>query len=108
MAVNDAFEKASDGLADGGDLIVDGSGSDTGSVQITELGATGECDIYRENDVNDDGTWASSVKIDNQAGNWHSQDNVLLASQAQNSRIRINNVSGGAVDAFMAGFEVNN
>lgn len=108
MAVNDAFAKSTDGLADTNDLIVDGSGAGTGAVNITEMGGTGSCDIYRETDPTGSGTWDVSVQIDSPGGTYHSQGNKLLVSQSEAVRLRINNTSGGTVDVYAAGYEVDN
>jgi len=108
MTVNDSYAKATNGLANGGDFIVDGSGAGTGAVNVTELGGTADCDIYREVDTAGDGSWAVSVKIDDVTGNWHSQGNDILCSQSQNTRIRINNTSGGTIDVYSSGYEVDN
>lgn len=107
MAVNDAYTKATDGLADAGDLIVDGSNADTGAVNITEIGATGKVDVYREVDTANDGTWAASVTVDQLTGEFGSQGNDYLVSQSQNIRLRVNNNSGGTIDVFVAGYEVD-
>jgi len=107
MTVNDSYTKASDGLADAGDLIIDASGADTGALNVTELGATGDCDVYREVDTAGDGSWAASVLIDTLAGTWHSQGNDFLASQTQDVRLRVNNASGGTIDVYVAGYEVD-
>jgi len=107
MAVNDSYTKSTDGLADTNDLIIDGSAAGTGAINITEVGGTGDCEVYREVDSANDGTWAVSVKMDSPTNTWHSQENDLLASQSQNTRLRIKNVSGGAIDVFAAGYEVD-
>lgn len=107
MAINDSYTKSVDGLAAGSDMIVDGSQAGTGALDITELGATGDCDIYREVDTAGDGTWASSVKIDGMTGEWHSQANQLLVSQSESVRLRINNTSGAALDVYASGYEVS-
>lgn len=107
MAVNDSFTESVDALADAGDLIVDGSEGGTGAINVTEFGATGAVDVYREVDPDGDGTFEVSVNIDTQSGNWHSQGNDLIASQSQNVRIRLNNTSGGTIDVYAAGYEVD-
>ena len=107
MAVNDSYSNSADGLADTGTLIVDGSAAGTGAVEITELGGTGACEVYRETDPNADGTFEVSVLIDSPSGTWHSQLNQLLASQTQDIRLKITNVSGGTIDVFASGYEVS-
>lgn len=108
MAINDSYTNEADGLADTNSLTVDGSGAGTSAVNITELGATGACEVYREVDSAGDGTWAVSVQIESTSAGWHSQGNDLLASQSQNTRLRVKNVSGGAIDAYVSGYEVDN
>ncbi len=107
MAVNDTIVQSTDGLADGGDFIIDGSGLGTGAGNITELSGTGGCDVYREIDPGGDGTYEISIIIDQPSGQWHSQGNQLRVSAASNARIRINNTSGGAADFYATGYEVD-
>lgn len=107
MAVNDSFAKGTNDLADGGDLIVDGSGADTGAVNITEIFASGGVDVYREVDTVGDGSWAVSVNIDSESSNFGSQGNNYICSQSQNVRLRINNNSGSPSDIGAAGYEVD-
>lgn len=107
MAVNDAYAKATDALADQSELIIDGSGSGTGAINITELAGTGTTVVYREVDTANNGTWAVSSQIDNPAGTWHSQKNDLLVSQSQNVRIRLKNDSGSTIDIAVFGYEVD-
>ena len=107
MAVNDSFAKAADDVSDAGDLIVDGSGAGTSAVLVTEMGATGDCDIYREVDTAGDGSWAVSVKIETLETTWHTQGNDLLCSVSKDIRLRISNVSGGSIDIYTSGYEVD-
>jgi hypothetical protein len=108
MAVNDAFGTSNDALGDTNSLIVDGSTTATGAVELTEAGADGDCKVYREVDTAGDGSWATSVLIDKPTGTWHTRENLLLVSQSQNVRFRIKNVSGGPIAVFAAGYEVDN
>lgn len=107
MADGDPFTTSSTSVSDAGDVIVDGSGSSTGAIDITELGGTGDADIYREVDTAGDDTWATSVLIDQVTNQWHSQKNILVVSQAENVRLRINNTSGSAQDYYISGYEVS-
>jgi hypothetical protein len=106
MADGDPFAKSSTGVADGNDFIIDGSSSSTGAIDLTELGGTGDCDVYREVDTATDGTWATSVLIEQPSGTWHSQKDVLTISQNANVRLRVNNTSGNPQDFYAAGYEV--
>lgn len=107
MAVNDSYAKGSDGLADAGDLTIDGSGADTNAVELQEIFGGGAADIYREIDPDGDGTFEVSVKVDSFSGSFHGQLNALLCSQSENVRLRINNKSGGTADFGATGIEVN-
>jgi hypothetical protein len=107
MGRNDSNVQSATGVADGSDFIVDGSGSGTGAVEIGELGGTGGADIYREVDPDGDGTFEVSVLIDQVSTNWHTQINGLVVSSSENTRIRVNNTSGGAADFYAVGMEVD-
>lgn len=107
MAVNDRNVQTATGVADGSDFIIDGSGSGTGAVEIGELGGTGGADIYREVDPDGDSTFEVSVRIDQVSNNWHSQINGLVVSAGANTRIRVNNTSGGSADFYAVGMEVD-
>ena len=108
MAVNDSYADASTGIADTGTFTVDGSGSGTGAVLITELGGTGDFNVFRDVDTTDDGTYDATTQIESTTGEWHSQANDLICSQSQNVRLRIKNVSGGSITVFVSGYEVDN
>jgi len=106
MAENSSYAKGQSGVADGGTVIIDGSGAGTGAVNITELGGGADAEIRKELDPDGDGTWEVSTLVDNPTGEWHSQDNDFLASQSQNVRTVLKNVSGGTADLWAVGFEV--
>jgi len=108
MAVNDSFASSTDGLADTNTLTLDGSGAGTNAANITELGGTGDCEIYRDMDPAGDSSWAVTVQIDSVSGEWHSQGNDLLISQSQGIRLRIKNVNSSSIDVYAGGFEVDN
>jgi len=106
MARQDPITISVTDLLDGSDLIIDGSTAATGAIDVFELFGTGGCDVFREVDTNGDGTFDVSVVIEQPTANWHSQDNRLTVSQAESTRLRINNTSGGAADFGATGFEV--
>lgn len=110
MAVNDTYVKSSTGVADGADLIVDGSGSGTGEIDVSELGGTNGAAIYREVDTANDGSWSTVVEIDNNSGNWHTQlNNMRCVKNPVNGdsvRLRINNDSGSSGDYYVLGVEL--
>lgn len=107
MAVNDSFAADSTGVLDGASFIVDGSTSGTGAVEIFELGGSEGAEIYREVDVDGDGTYEISVLVDAPNSEWHSQQNQLVVSQKTNTRIKITNISGANADYFAFGMEVS-
>lgn len=114
MAINDSFVAAESGIANGGSLTVEGVDSGTGAVEITELGGTGDAEVYKEVDTNADGSYDVSILIADPndpdvptSGIWHTQDNNLTISASNNMRLRVANISGGSVDFFATGFEVD-
>jgi hypothetical protein len=107
MAINDTYHVTATGVADGGNFTIEGSASGTGAAEVGELGGTGDADIYRETDVDGDGTYEVSVIIDSLLGEWHSQQNGLVVSSSNNHRIRVNNKSGGPQDYYATGVEVD-
>ena len=106
MARQDPITVSATGVADGSDLIIDGSTASTGAIDVFELFGSAGCDVYREVDTDGDGTFEISVLIDQPTNNWHSQKNALSVSQAENTRIRITNTSGGSADFAAVGYEV--
>lgn len=107
MTLNDTVTKENASVADTNSLVVDGSISSTGAAEITELGGAVDCDIYREIDVDGDGTFDISHVIDSKTGSWHAQKNGLRVSTDDNVRLRINNTSGGSGSLWAIGFEVD-
>jgi len=107
MAVNDAFIVEQQGVADGNSLTVEGGDAGTGAAEVWELGGSGDADIYREIDTNGDSTYDISFKIDTATGTWHSQGNQLVVSAGNNTRIRVENTSGGSADFYAVGMEVD-
>lgn len=107
MGVNDSFKSGDDALGDGGDLTVSGATADTGAVIITEIGGEGAADIFREIDVDGDGTFEITVQVDNPGGEFHSQLNNLVVGDAVNARLRINNTSGNQNGYYVIGKETD-
>ena len=102
MAEGDPF-KAQANLGDSDELIIDGTDSSTGAIDVTELAGTGDANVYREVD---DGSIIVSTLIEQPTDDWHSQKNILVVSQAENTSIRIVNTSGGNADYLVTGYEV--
>jgi len=108
MAVNDSVAVSTAGLADAGTLVIDGSSTGTGAAVITELAGTVSGDVRRETDPDGDGTFEVATTIQSLGSGFHSQGNDLLVSQAQNTRLVIENTSGGPGDFAAVGYEVDN
>ena len=102
MAEGDPY-KAQANLGDSDELIIDGTDSSTGAIDVTELAGTGDANVYREVD---DGSIIVSTLIEQPTDDWHSQKNILVVSQAENTSIRIVNTSGGNADYLVTGYEV--
>lgn len=116
MAVYDSVFVANDGVADQGTLLVDASGTVTGVAEITELGGTGDAEMYNEIDVGQTGTFEIEHQIagpndtnNPTTGDWHSQFNRLWVGsdpdEGVDVRLKIVNVSGGTADYYAKGFE---
>lgn len=116
MALNDRYTATADALADGSDFVITASGTDTGVVELTEIAGTGDCDVFLEVDDGQDGTFNISIQIGSPSnatyetsGNWRIQAPehwVGNDGTTNETRIRVNNISGGAIDATAIGFEV--
>lgn len=104
---NNPFSSAATGVADGGTVIADPSNASTGAIEISELGGTAAATVYKEIDVDGDGTYEASFVADTFSGSWHVQLRALKASTDENSRLKITNTSGGAADYFLDGIEVD-
>jgi len=107
MTVNDVFHVDETGVADGGEVTIDGSSAGTGAAEVFELGGTGAAELYKESDPDGDGVFEVSVQIDVIGAEWHSQLNQLVVSQTNNVRLRIVNSSGGSADYYGTGMEVD-
>ena len=108
MAVNDAFVVSVRFVDPGDSAIVDGSSSETGAANITELAGQTDATIYREYDVDGDGTFSPSHQIDERVGSWHSQGNDLLVSTREGVRLRVENTGSNTRDFSFTGYEVDN
>lgn len=107
MAINEVFHVADEAVAPGGELIVDGSSSETGAAEVFEMGGEVDATVYRETDVDGDGTYEISVPVDAFPAPWHTQKNQIVVSQSNNQRLRIVNESEDAGSIYTTGMEVN-
>lgn len=116
MALNDRFTQSSDGLANGSDFNITATGTGTGVVELNEIAGTGDCDVFLEVDEGQTGTFNVSVQIGSStdaeyetAGNWRIQEPkhwVGNDGTSDETRIRVNNTSGGGIDVAAIGYEV--
>lgn len=114
--INDRFTDSEDGLADSGDFTITATGTDTGVVQLTEIAGTGDANVFLEVDEGQDGTFNVSIQIGSPtndiydtSGNWRVQEPkhwVGNDGTTNETRIRVNNTSGGTIDVAAIGFEV--
>jgi len=107
MTVNDAYANSANDLADTGTLIIDGSGAETGAVNITEIIGAASAEVRRQFDPDGDGTYEIDLLIESMNDGFHSQGNDLLCSQSQNVRLVIKNASGATNDYGALGYEVD-
>lgn len=107
MAINDTVVVADSGIADNNSLIIDGSSTETGSVEVFELGGTVGAEIYKETDLDGDGSYEVSVAVDTTSNSWNTQQNQLVVSQSNDHRLKILNTSGGSGDFYAVGMEVD-
>lgn len=106
MAVRDFYSAAADELAAAGDLIIDGSGTTTGAVEIHSIGHSGSCEVYLETDPAGTGTWTTSILVDSFTGAGYSQQNKIEVNGTDAMRLRVTNTSGGPADFIVTGEEV--
>lgn len=108
MAINDFFKTHAKDLAPGDQLIVDGSSSETGCVEIHEVFASSGVGIYKEVDTDNDGSFSLSILIESQTDSFHSQGNQVEVSGENSVRLRLVNTSNASADYVLNGIEVNN
>jgi hypothetical protein len=107
MTTNDTIVGAGS-FGDSGSLIVDATGSGTNAAKITEIGGTAGGKVYREIDIDGDGSFEVSAVIeDSNASAFNSQGNSLRVSDNHNARLRIENTSGGEAQYWAIGYEVD-
>lgn len=115
MANNETVTEFAANVADNGEITIEGSDAETGEVSVMDLGASGDCEVYRDFDPDGDGSWAASDQlagptddVNPTTGDWNSTGNDLRASVEGDTetRIRMVNVSGGTLDRmWMVGRE---
>lgn len=107
MAINDVYHVPDDDVAPNGSLVVSGSDAESGAAEVFEIGGDVDVTVFRETDVDDDGTFEVSVLIDAFSGPFHSQKNQIVVSASNNQRLRLQNEDGEAGSLYATGLEVN-
>jgi hypothetical protein len=107
MAINDFFQKSQTDLAVDDELIVDGSTSETGAVEIHEIFGSGSVNIFKEIQTGGSGDYNLSVNISSQSDVFHSQGNQIEVSDNAGVRIRMVNNGDSVVDYAVNGIEVS-
>lgn len=108
MGLNDFFRQSKQGLNNGGELVIDGSRSETGAVEIHEVYASGATEIFKEIDTNGNGSFDFSVLIESRDSQFHSQKNQIEVSQSRDVRIKIVNTGKSSIDCAVNGMEISN
>lgn len=107
MAVNDVFHANGVGVAADGEFNITPDDAETGAVEVFEFGGTGPAVVYKEVDVDNDGTYSLSVQVDDLGDGFHSQQNQIVLSDSDGIRLRIVNTAEEAHDYYATGMEVN-
>lgn len=107
MALNDFFKRGETGVSVDGEVIIDGSASGTGAVEIHEVFSSGGIDIFKQIDTTGNGTFDFSVRIESQVRALHSQKNQIEVSVDEDVRIKIVNIANEKIDCGVNGIEVS-
>jgi len=106
MAQGDFFTKSAV-VAGAGELIIDGSTSSTGAVELHTFATEKDQTVFKEVDTNGDGTIdASFTIVSTQDGGIHSQKNKIEISNTENMRVRIKNGKAKSQSMHVTGIEV--
>jgi len=105
MAQGDFFTK-SDTVSANGELIIDGSTAGTGAVELHTFATEEAATVFKDVDVDGDGTFEIQIELVAQGGTLHSQKNKIEVSSTNNMRVRIADTSGNAQGIHVTGIEV--
>ena len=107
MVQGDFFSKSAV-VSGNGDLIVDGSTSSTGAVEIHTVATEGAASVVKEVDTADNGTFDISIPVESADDAIHSQKNKVEISSSENMRLRITDSTGSSQGMHVSGIEVSN
>jgi len=105
MAQGDFFTK-SGVVSASGEFVIDGSTAETGAVELHTFATEGAATVFKDVDVNNDGTFEINIEVVAQAAPLHSQKNKIEVSSTKNVRVRIEDRSGEANGMHVTGIEV--
>jgi len=105
MAQGDFFTK-SDTVSANGELIIDGSTTGTGAVELHTFATEEAATVFKDVDVDGDGTFEIEIELVAQSGSLHSQKNKIEVSSTKDMRIRILDTAGNGQGIHVTGIEV--
>jgi len=106
MAAGDFFAKTKS-VSPGSVLIVDGTTSSTGAVEIHTVASTGAITAQTQVDSNGNGTFDITLTVDETASAVHSQKNKIEVSKLDNIRLRIINEDSATNSIHATGVEIS-
>lgn len=105
MAQGDFFTK-SGVVSANGELVVDGSTAETGAVELHTIAAEAAANVFKDVDVNGDGTFEIQIELVASASPLHSQKNKIEVSSTNDMRVRIVDTTGNVQGIHVTGIEV--
>lgn len=105
MAQGDFFTK-SGVVSANGEFVIDGSTAETGAVELHTFATEAAATVFKDVDVNGDGTFEIQIEVVAQAAPLHSQKNKIEVSSTKNMRVRIVDTAGNAQGMHVTGIEV--
>lgn len=96
---------ATDGVAVGASFSVDGGSS--GAVILRNLAITETSDVYWEHDIDGDGSYEVSVKVESFSSTGLSMLNNVPVSSNSNLRLRLENTGGAPASYIVTGLKTS-
>lgn len=101
-----SFFSKSETVSGNGEMVVNGSSSSTGAVEVHTIATGAAQKVLKEVDTNGDGTFDVSIQIEDKTDGIHSQKNKIEISNTDNMRLRVVDTSGNGQDMHVTGIEV--
>lgn len=105
MAQGDFFAKT-ELISSDSALIVDGTTSSTGAVELHTVASNAPVKVETQIDSNGDGVFDLSIIIDESTSSIHSQKNKIEISQAHNIRVKVTNNGTEQSSIHVTGVEI--